>query len=98
MADISWDELEPLLGRGRMPVLETFKLSELLNYTRQYLELVAWVHGQDDAYGCDKFVMATSIVRQIYQRVHLGHRVSPEDLVLPRTFSGTRIRSKTQCA
>ena len=63
--DISWDELEPFLGRGRMPVLETVKLSDLLDYKRQDMELVAWAQGQDDAFGCDKFVMLTSILRQI---------------------------------
>ena len=60
--DISWSDLEPFLGRGRMPVLETVKLSELLDYAKQNLELVAWAQGQYDAYGCDRFVMMTSIL------------------------------------
>ena len=63
-----------------MPVLETVKLIDLLDYKRQDLELVAWAQGQGDAYGCDKFVMLASILRQIYQRTHLGHGVSPEEL------------------
>ena len=54
--DISWKDLEPFLGRGRMPVLETVTLSDLLDYTKQDLELVAWTQGQDDAFGCDRFL------------------------------------------
>ena len=48
-----------------MPVLETVKLSDLLSYTRQDLELVAWAQGQGVAYGSDKYVLMTSILRQI---------------------------------
>ena len=55
-----------------MPVLETAKLSDILDYKRLNLKLVAWAQGQDDAFGCDKFVMLASIVRQIYQRTHFG--------------------------
>ena len=77
--DIAWDDLQPFLGRGRMPVLETVKLSDLLSYTRQDLELVAWAQGQGEAYGSDKYVLMTSILRQIYQRVHLGHAISHEE-------------------
>ena len=45
--DISWKELEPFLGRGRMPVLETVTLTDLLDHAKQELELVAWTHCQD---------------------------------------------------
>ena len=60
-----------------MLVLETVKLSDLLDFQRQNLELVPWAQGQDDAFGCDKFVLLASVLRQIYQRTYLGHRISP---------------------
>lgn len=77
--DVSWDDLEPFLSSGRIPVLETVKLSDMLDYKRQNLELVAWAQGRDDAYGCDKFVMLASILRQIYQRAHQGFSLSTEE-------------------
>ena len=83
--DISWEDLEPFLGRGRTPVLETIKLSDMLDYKRQNLELVARAQGQDDAFGCDKFVMLASIQRQIYQRAHHGFSVSTEEIASLRT-------------
>ena len=61
--DISWEDTEPLHWAGRMAVLETVKLSDLLDYKRQNLDLVAWAQCQDDAYGCDEFVMLASILR-----------------------------------
>ena len=78
--DISCDDLEPFLGRGRTPVLERVKLSDMHDYKRQNLELVAWAQGQDDAFGCDKFVIPVSILRQIYQRNHHGSTVSTEEI------------------
>ena len=42
--------------------------------------IAAWAQGQDDAFSCDKFVMLASILRQVYQRIHLGHSVYPEEL------------------
>ena len=59
----SFDDLEPYLGRGRMPVLETVYLSELLELNKNELELVAWSQQQDGAFGCDRFVLMTSILR-----------------------------------
>ena len=33
--DISWSDLELFLGRGRMPVLETVTLKDLLDYSKR---------------------------------------------------------------
>ena len=84
--DISWEDLEPFLGRGRMPVLETVTLSELLDHAKQELELVAWAQGQDDAFGCDRFVMLASILRQIYQRIHQGRQCTTSEMKVARNM------------
>ena len=67
-----------------MPVLETVTLSDLLDYTKQDLELVAWTQGQDDAFGCDRFVMLASILRQMYQRMHHSRPCSPSEFGVAR--------------
>ena len=82
--DISGADLEPFLGRGRMPVLETVTLKELLDYSKQELEMVAWAQGQDDAYGSGRFVMLASVLRQIYQRVHQGRACTSSELTIAR--------------
>lgn len=64
--EISFNDMELLLGRERMPVLENVLLSDLLDLNKHNLELVAWSQQQDDAYGCDRFVFIASVLRQIY--------------------------------
>ena len=51
-------------------------LSELLDLNRHDLELVAWSQEQDDAFGCDRFVLMTSIIRQIDHRQHQGRPIT----------------------
>ena len=63
---------------------ETVTLSELLEQAKQELELVAWTQGQDDAFGCDRFVMLASILRLIYQRIHDGRHCTPEEMRVVR--------------
>ena len=74
--EISFDDLEPFLGRGRMPVLQNVLLSDLLDLNKHNLEQVAWSQQQDDAYGCDRFVLMASVLRQIYNRYHQGRAIT----------------------
>ena len=67
-----------------MPVLETVTLSDLLDHAKQELELVAWTQGQDDAFGCDRFVMLASILRQIYQRMRQGRHCTDSEMKVAR--------------
>lgn len=62
-----------------MPVSETVLLRDLLDFQRQDLELVALAQGQDDAYGSDKFLLMTSIHRQIYRRLRQGYAITLQE-------------------
>ena len=47
--EISFDDLEPFLGRGRMPVLQNILPSDLLDMNKHHLEQAAWSQQQDDS-------------------------------------------------
>ena len=51
-----------------MPVLQNVLLSDLPDMNKHNLQHVAWSQQQDDAYGCDRFVLMASVLRQIYNR------------------------------
>ena len=69
-----------------MPVLETVKLSDLLDFQRQNLELVAWAQGQGDAFGCDKFVMLASIPGRFTNALTWGIASLRRNLASLRTY------------
>ena len=51
-----------------MPVIEEVLLSDLAGMNKHAHEQVAWAQGEDDAYGCDRYVVIISGLRQIYTR------------------------------
>ena len=66
--EISLRDLEPFLGRGRTPVLENALLGDLIGMGKHTHEQVAWAQEEDDAFGCDRYVMIISVLRQLYKR------------------------------
>ena len=79
------EDLEPYLGRGRLPVLESVPLA-LLNKTKvDVVDKLAWSLGVDDAYGHDRFSMVAAVLKQIFLRASTGaSRISCEEMQVVR--------------
>ena len=59
-------DLEPYLGRGRLPVVERVSLA-LLNASKvDNVDKMAWSLGVADAYGHDRFSMVAAVLKQIF--------------------------------
>ena len=55
-----------------MPVLVDVTIEELLGGKKHSYEQVAWAQVEDDAFGFDRFLIVTSVLRQIYKRFSQG--------------------------
>ena len=79
VGELSMADLEPYLGRGRLPVLERVSLA-LLNATKvDNVDKMAWSLGVGDAYGHDRFSMVAAVLKQIFLRASKGRRTSLEE-------------------
>ena len=77
-------ELEPFLGRGRLPVLVEMPLSELNETKTDRVDDMAWSLGVDDAYGHDRYAMTAAVLKQIFKRASTGKKPSHEELAVVR--------------
>ena len=72
VGETSMADLEPYLGRGRLPVLERVSLALLNASTVDNVDKMAWSLGVDDAYGHDRFSMVAAVLKQIFLRASKG--------------------------
>ena len=93
VADISMSDLEPYLGRGRLPVLEQVSLALLKDNERDLLDRMAWTLGVDDAYGHDRFSMVAAVPKQIFLRTSQGNALPSKKEACCVTSSPTQTRT-----
>ena len=84
VGEFTLDELEPYLGRGRLPVLVEMPLSELNDTKTDKVDRMAWSLGVDDAYGHDRYAMTAAVLKQIFKRASTGRKPSHEELSVVR--------------
>ena len=72
VGEISLDDLEPFLGRGRLPVLIEMPLAQLNKTKVDVVDKLAWSLGVDDAYGHDRYTMTAAVLKQIFTRASTG--------------------------